>query len=155
MWVPDNRAFALAPTFEAYQNQLRTMVYVTEALPESIQQELKNVYDVLELCYVKYDLLELAQLYAVMVFEKALRIKLETEYKNIAKIKLSVLLDRAKQLALLDAEDIAILRTLKDFRNRGVHQSSEAGDGVLVMSYVELLMRAVHQLFTNTPLTIL
>lgn len=147
MWTADNRAMALAPTFEAYQEQLRSVVYVTEVLPESIQQELKNVYDVLELCYAKYNLLELAQLYTVMVFEKALRIKLETEYKNISKIKLSVLLDRAKQLNLLEAEDIVALRTLKDFRNRGVHQSSEASDGLLVMSHVELLMKAIHQLF--------
>jgi hypothetical protein len=147
MFVPDERAKALAPSFEQYQQKIQHLVFSSTDIPDSIQQELNKVYDLLEVCYFKYELFDLAQLYAVMVFEKALRLKLTSEYKNISKIKLSVLLDRVKQLALLHPEQVLALRALKDFRNKEVHVASDATEVVLVLDHIQALTQATHQIF--------
>ena len=151
MLTPDESIAEVYPSFGAYAQKVQSVLSFDNAieLPETIQQELQKLVDLLELCYFKFHLLDLAQLYAVMVFEKAMRIKLEDQYKNISKIKLSVLLDRAKQLSLLDSEQILKLRLLKDFRNKGVHQSSEVIDLTLVFENIHVLTVATLQLFIN------
>ena len=150
MLTPDSRSLVFEHSFEEYKIRLQTLISFSVLLPEAIQQEKNKLYDLLELCYFKYDLFDLAQLYAVMVFEKAMRLKLETEYKNISKIKLSVLLDRAKQLKLLAPEQVLVLRTLKDFRNRGVHVTAENIDALDVLLNVETLMKSMDDLFSDS-----
>jgi len=149
MLVPDPRALLVEPSFDTYKLRVQSLILPTPFLPEAIVQEQKKLCDFLALCYFKYDLLDLAQLYAVMLFEKAMRIKLEPEYKNISKIKLSVLLDRAKQLALLAPDQVVLLRSLKDFRNRGVHATSEVIDASIVFTNIEVLMKAIDSLFID------
>jgi hypothetical protein len=150
MFIPDERALALEPSFQQYQQKIRELVFSTSAVPDNIQQELKKVYDLLEICYFKYDLFDLAQLYAVMVFEKAMRLRLVSEYKNISKIKLSVLLDRAKQLNLLHPEQVQVLRALKDFRNKEVHVASEPTDTLQVLENIKALHQATEQIFQES-----
>jgi hypothetical protein len=151
MLRPDASIAEVYPSFNEYKAKLQLLFSFKEEveLPDAIQQELQKLADLLELCYFKYHLLDLAQLYAVMVFEKAMRIRLYDEYKSIAKIKLSVLLDRAKQLNLLQAEQVSELRLLKDFRNKGVHEPSEGIDLTTVFENINVLAIATHQIFTS------
>ena len=147
MLQPDPNVLLLFPTFDAYQKQVSTLVYDSLFLPLEMVTEIAKLNDLLEVCYFKYSLFELAQLQSVMIFEKALRIKLYKEYKTITKIKLSVLLDKALQSGLLHKQVIAHLRTLKDLRNKTVHHATKSLDASEAIQNIALLIASIHELF--------
>ena len=147
MLSPDTKILIVYPNFEIYKQTIKEIVFDSKFLPLDISSEVFKLLDLLEVSYFKYSLFEVSQLQAIMLFEKALRIKLYKEYKTITKIKFSVLLDKAKQLNLIDEEVVAKFRILKDIRNKTVHHGFETVDVEDVLKNISLLIYTVHQLF--------
>jgi hypothetical protein len=143
----DSKTQAFFPHFENYQAMVQSIVYDSLYLPLDIAAETIKLKALLEMSYFRFSIFETAQLQAVMLFEKALRIKLYNEYKTITKIKLSVLLDKTLQLQLLDHDTIAKLRILKDLRNKSVHHATDAFHAPEVIANIKMLVEAIHILF--------
>lgn len=143
----DPKTQAYFPHFEDYQAMVQSTIYSSLYLPLDIAAETIKLTAILEMSYFRFSLFETAQLHAVMLFEKALRIKLYKEYKTITKIKLSVLLDKTDQLHLLVHDTVVKIRHLKDFRNKSVHHASDSFDAPTVIENIKLLVEAIHLLF--------
>lgn len=92
-------------------------------MPEEIRGEMQIVCDLLEVSFVKPSLIRVALLHAIMTLEKSLRFLLKEEYKNISKIKFSVLIDKAQQKFFFDKEAADQFRSLKDLRNLNTHHA--------------------------------
>lgn len=147
MFNPDPISASLYPTFSEYQAFVNNKIYISDYLPIGIDFEIEKVKDLLLMCYFKSSIYDVAQLQAIMIFEKALRIKLYNEYRTITKIKFSVLIDKAKQLNLISEETFKQFRILKDFRNRTVHQTTEYNDVKTILDNIILLIETIHKLF--------
>jgi hypothetical protein len=147
MLSPDTKILIVYPNFEIYKQCVDNIVYDSKFLPLDISYEIAKLKDLLEVSYFKYSLFEVSQLHAIMLFEKALRIKLYKEYKTITKIKFSVLLDKALQLSLINQNTVNQFRILKDIRNKTVHHGFETVDVEDVLKNISLLIYTVHQLF--------
>lgn len=147
MLNPDPISASLYPTFSEYKAFINNKIYISDYLPIGIDFEIEKVKDLLLMCYFKSSIYDVAQLQAIMIFEKALRIKLYNEYRTITKIKFSVLIDKAKQLNLISEETFKQFRILKDFRNRTVHQTTEYNDVKTMLNNIILLIETIHQLF--------
>jgi hypothetical protein len=147
MLIPDASIQNTYPNFEDFQTMIHTIVYNSDYLPLDISNELHKIKDLLEVSYFKIGLFEVAQLHCIMVFEKALRIKLYKAYKTITKIKFSVLLDKVLQLSLLPYEVVCQIRTLKDIRNKTVHHSTLLVDHTVCLCNIKLLIDALHTIF--------
>lgn len=147
MLIPDSISSSFFPTFNQYQDFLNSKIYISDYLPIGIDFEIEKVKDLLEMCYFKSNIYDVAQLQTIMIFEKALRIKLYNEYRTITKIKFSVLIDKAKQFNLISEETFKQFRVLKDFRNRTVHQTTEYNDVKSIIENIILLIETIHQIF--------
>ena len=143
----DPKTQAYFPHFEDYQTMVQNTIYASPYLPLDIAAETIKLTAILEMSYFRFSLFETAQLHAIMLFEKALRIKLYKEYKTITKIKLSVLLDKTDQLHLLAHDTVLKIRQLKDLRNKSVHHASDSFDAPTVIANIKLLVGSIHLLF--------
>ena len=120
-----------------------------EIIPAEMQEELAMVRDLLDVSAQKPRLQHLALLYAIMVLEKGLRIVLRSEYKSIAKIKFSVLIDKAQQRGFFSAETAAALRILKDHRNAAIHQAQASGTEASMEKTVVFVLETTETVFVR------
>lgn len=117
-------------------------------MPEEIRAEIHIVYDLLEVSIEKPQLIRVALLHAIMTLEKALRFLLKEEYKNISKIKFSVLIDKAQQKFFFNKEAADQFRSLKDLRNLNTHHAI-AFEEEDVEAKIEFLLKIVYSLFAK------
>lgn len=147
MLQADNQLVQQFTSFQDYKIFIESMIIHSELVPEEISNEYPKLIDILEVCYFKSSLFEMAQLQAIMLFEKAVRMRLYHEYKTITKIKFSVLLDKIQQLSLLDKNVVSHFRTLKDLRNKTVHHGSETVEIDLALGNIGLLMKSIVEIY--------
>ena len=150
MLQADSQLVQRYPLFDDYKVFIERMIIHSEAVPVEISNEYPKMIDLLEVCYFKSSLFEMAQLQAIMLFEKAVRMRLYDEYKTITKIKFSVLLDKIQQLSLLDKNVVLHFRTLKDLRNKTVHHGSETVEIDLALENIRLLMISLVEIYKES-----
>jgi len=114
-----------------------------------IKQECVLVEDLLEAAQTTPSLVIVARLVASLIVEKTLRHILYKEYKTITKIKFSVLIDKAYQNKLIDAEIAIQFRALKEFRNASVHHGlmNIVEEGQLMP--INEIVQQIHNLLDN------
>lgn len=120
--------------------------HVLPEMPEEIREEIQIVQDLLEVSLIKPLLMRVALLHAIMTLEKSLRFLLKEEYKNISKIKFSVLIDKAQQNGFFSKENMLQLRILKDLRNLTSHHAiviSEEEDPKVKIDFVLGIVRGL------------
>ena len=117
----------------------------TSDFNESVQK--LNVY--LKLAAQHLELIELVQLYALTVLEKAFRKQYYTHYKTMSKIKFSVLIDKAQQENLIRQEDRIFLITLKNRRNQQLHELHTVEEYHVYEQDVQRLLKIMQQVFVS------
>ena len=115
----------------------------TSDFNESVQKLI--VY--LKLAEQHIELIELVQLYALTVLEKAFRKQYYTHYKTMSKIKFSVLIDKAQQETLISAEDRLFLIALKNRRNQQLHELHTVEEYHVYEQDVQRLLKIMQAVF--------
>ena len=117
--------------------------------PFDIKQECMLVEDLVEASKEKPSVYGVARLVASLIVEKTLRHILYKEYKTITKIKFSILIDKAYQKNMIDAETAIQFRALKEFRNASVHHSLMHINEQEQLMPINEIVQQIHNLLDN------
>ena len=75
MLQADSQLVQQFPSFQDYKLFIESLIIHSELVPEEISIEYPKIIDILDVCYFKSSLFEMAQLQAIMLFEKAVRMR--------------------------------------------------------------------------------
>jgi hypothetical protein len=146
--------FTGAETFEAFQKNLLTEVYLNPQVPDDVRDLILIAQKLLKHSYFEYEFIDVALTHAIFAFEKALKIRWTEIHGESTKKMLAELIDWFYDNNYFEASNKEVLHNLRQIRNNKAHDERKSLGGVAYMQKVYITIDFINDLYENPSLRI-
>ncbi len=126
-----------AQTFDSYQENILEIVSFNSSVPQEIKNAGRTIEKLLLHSYYEYDFIDIALTQAIVIFEKALRMKwFELYQKPSRKENFEKLIEWFIKENNLEERHRQYLTMLREMRNEKVHDTEETVMGVIFFNAI-------------------
>jgi hypothetical protein len=127
-------------------------LFLTEQVPEIIQNEIKIVLKLLQHSYFEYEFIDIALTHAIFTMEKALKLRYYDLQKSESKLSLEKLITWAKDHDLVEHETSDVLHAYRIIRNAKVHATRRSLGGLIYLQAIPGVTALINDLHEDTLL---